>query len=126
MSHPDNDEAPAARKTSPADGANDSAEVARELAKHVDAPKMDKYARFQLLVIVSLLGAMLFFGGRELLYSLLGKTIDAKVTRQKMTLVCPQCGDVLTESAAIAWSAYLRPDRFHAGDPGCLKTGRGA
>ena len=82
MSHPDHDENPVTRKTSPADGANDSVEVARDLAKHVDAPKMDKYARFQLLVIASLLGVMIFFAGREMLYSLLGKTIDAKVTRQ--------------------------------------------
>lgn len=82
MSHPDNDETPAARKTLPADGANDSAEVARELAKHVDAPKMDKYARFQLLIIASLLGVIGFFIGRELLYWQLGKTIDAKMTRQ--------------------------------------------
>lgn len=82
MSHPDHDENPATRKTSPADGANDLTEVAREWAKQDDAPKMDKYARFQLLVIASLLGVMIFFAGREMLYSLLGKTIDAKVTRQ--------------------------------------------
>ncbi len=82
MSRPGHDENPATRKPSPADGANDLAEVARELAKQGDAPKMDKYARFQLLVIASLLGVMIFLAGREMLYSLLGKTTDAKVTRQ--------------------------------------------
>lgn len=82
MSLPDHDENPASRKISPADGASDLAEVTRELVRPGDAPKMDKYARFQLLVIALLLGAMIFFGGREMLYSLLGKTTDAKVTRQ--------------------------------------------
>lgn len=83
MPHPNHDKNQTTAKHSSATNKDDLIEAARELSQHTDASRKKQDARIQLLILATgLLGVMCFFSGRECLYSVLGTTIDAKVTRQ--------------------------------------------
>jgi hypothetical protein len=83
MPYPHHDKNQTTPKHSHATEKSDLIEAARELSQHSDATRKKKIARMQMQLIAAvLMGIIAFIIGREFLYSVLGTTIDAKVTRQ--------------------------------------------